>query len=97
MAKGWECPKCHATYAPWVSRCRRCFEAGESKGLSIREIADKYFPNRESDELTVSIGDPHVETYTSTSRFKVTIAQPRPTITLHPDGAFMVRGYAGEA
>ena len=23
-AQGWECPRCHATYAPWVASCSEC-------------------------------------------------------------------------
>ena len=22
--QGWECPRCHRTYAPWFPRCDRC-------------------------------------------------------------------------
>lgn len=21
---GWECPRCHATYAPWMAKCTEC-------------------------------------------------------------------------
>ena len=21
---GWECPRCHATYAPWMASCTHC-------------------------------------------------------------------------
>lgn len=24
MTEGWECPRCHATYAPWVASCSEC-------------------------------------------------------------------------
>lgn len=24
MAEGWECPRCHATYAPFVTTCAEC-------------------------------------------------------------------------
>ena len=24
MADGWECPRCHAVYAPWVNTCGSC-------------------------------------------------------------------------
>ena len=24
MAEGWECPRCHATYAPFITTCAEC-------------------------------------------------------------------------
>lgn len=25
--QGWECPRCHAVYAPWVASCTKCAAA----------------------------------------------------------------------
>jgi hypothetical protein len=24
ISQGWECPRCHVVYAPWMARCTRC-------------------------------------------------------------------------
>lgn len=29
--KGWECPRCHSTYAPWVWKCDHCFAPAKER------------------------------------------------------------------
>jgi hypothetical protein len=36
-AVGWECPRCHATFAPWVASCQHCAPAP----LGLRDRMDR--------------------------------------------------------
>lgn len=81
--QGWECPKCHATYAPWVSRCQRCYEAGEPKEfrVGIKEVMDA---DRMFQELYRT---------SQTNTRKITTAPAPITLT----SGDVVKGFAGEA
>lgn len=34
--KGWECPKCHKVYSPWVDECKHCNSESEPKNDMVR-------------------------------------------------------------
>ncbi len=40
VAVGWECPRCHATFAPWMATCSNCAPAA----ASLRERMQKAAP-----------------------------------------------------
>lgn len=35
---GWECPRCHSVYAPWVYACMPCNEPKASTGTSTSVV-----------------------------------------------------------
>lgn len=42
--QGWECPRCHGAYAPWVAECVRCRPAATSQSSPMATGANQPAP-----------------------------------------------------